>query len=49
MLPLALALIVIGLVAIFLAPPFGFIPGIVGIVLLVIYLVSAGRRAANTR
>ena len=49
MLGLALALIVIALVAFFIAGPLAFVPGIVGIVLLVLYLVGAGRRATNAR
>ena len=43
----ALALIVIGLLLGFLAGPYGFIAGIVGLVLLVLYLIGFGRRAAS--
>jgi hypothetical protein len=49
MIGVALALIVIGIVLGFLAGPFGFIAGIVGLVLLVLYLIGFGRRAASTR
>lgn len=49
MLGLAIALIVVALIALLFAGPLAFIPGIVGIVLLVIYLAGAGRRAAKTR
>ncbi len=44
MIGLALALIVVGIVLVFLAPPFGFIVGIVGLILLVVYLIGFGRR-----
>jgi hypothetical protein len=47
MIGVALALIVIGLVLGFLAGPFGFIAGFVGLVLLVLYLIGFGRRAAS--
>jgi 4-hydroxybenzoate polyprenyltransferase len=41
---LAIALIIIGIFVGFLAFPFGFLPGLIGLVLLVIYAVSAVRR-----
>ena len=46
MIGVALALIVIGLVLGFLAGPFGFVAGAVGLALLVLYLLGFGRRAA---
>jgi hypothetical protein len=47
MIGVALALIVIGLVLGFLAGPFGFIAGAVGLALLVLYLLGLGRAAAS--
>jgi hypothetical protein len=47
MIGVALALIVIGLVLGFLAGPFGFIAGAVGLVLLVLYLLGLGRSVAS--
>ena len=44
---LAIALIVIGLIAGFLAGPLGFVGLIVGLILLVVYFVGAGRRATD--
>jgi hypothetical protein len=46
MIGVAIALILIGIVLGFLAGPFGFIAGIVGLVLLVLYLLGFGRNAA---
>jgi hypothetical protein len=48
MIGLAIALIVVGLVIGFLIPPFGFIAAAVGLVLLILFLVGFGRRAADT-
>jgi hypothetical protein len=45
MLGLALALIVIGVLLGFIVFPFGFLPGVVGVILLVLFLVGFGRRA----
>jgi 4-hydroxybenzoate polyprenyltransferase len=45
MIGLALALIVVGIVLIFFAGPFGFIVGIVGLILLIAYAFGFGRRA----
>ena len=45
MIGVALALIVIGLLLGFLAGPFGFVAGAVGLVLLVLYLLGIGRQA----
>ena len=45
----ALALIVIGAVFLFLVPWVGIIVGIVGVVLLVLFLLGFGRRAAEGR
>ncbi len=47
MLGLALALILVGIVVGFIAFPFGFLPGLVGLVLLVLYLLGLGRRVAE--
>ena len=47
MIGVALALIVIGLVLGFLAGPFGFIAGAVGLVLLVLYLLGLGRSVTS--
>jgi len=45
----ALALIVIGAVFLFIVPWVGIIVGIVGVVLLVLFLLGFGRRAAEGR
>jgi hypothetical protein len=45
----ALALIVIGVVFLFIVPWVGIIVGIVGVVLLVLFLLGFGRRAAEGR
>ena len=45
MIGLALALIVAGIVLVFFAGPFGFIVGIVGLVMVVAYAIGFGRRA----
>jgi 4-hydroxybenzoate polyprenyltransferase len=49
MIGLALALIVAGIVLVFFAGPFGFVVGIVGVVLLVAYAIGFGRRAKEGR
>jgi 4-hydroxybenzoate polyprenyltransferase len=45
MIGVAVALIVAGIVLVFFAGPFGFIVGIVGLVLLIAYAFGFGRRA----
>ena len=45
----ALALIVIGAVFLFIVPWVGIIVGIVGVILLVLFLLGFGRRAAEGR
>jgi len=45
----ALALIVIGAVFLFIVPWVGIIVGIVGVVLLALFLLGFGRRAAEGR
>lgn len=47
MIAVAVAAVVIGLVLGFLIPPYGFVAAAVGLVLLVVWLVGAGRRAAS--
>ena len=49
MIGLAIALIVVGVVLGFLVPWVGIPVGIVGLVLVVLYLVGFGRRAAADR
>ena len=49
MIGVAVALVVIGLVLGFIAGPFGFAVGAVGLVLFVIYLTGFGRRASSGR
>ena len=49
MLGVAIALIFIGILLGFLAGPFGFIAGIVGLVLLVLYMLGFARGAASGR
>ena len=46
MLGLALALLVLGVILGFIVFPFGFLPGIVGLMLLVAFLFGFGRQAA---
>jgi hypothetical protein len=48
MIGVALALIVIGLLLGFLAGPFGFIAGAVGLVLLVLYVLGFTRRTVGS-
>jgi len=45
----ALALIVIGVVFIFIVPWVGIVAGAVGVVLLVLFLLGFGKRAAEGR
>jgi hypothetical protein len=45
----ALALIVIGVVFLFIVPWMGIVVGIVGVILLVLFLLGFGRRAAEGR
>jgi hypothetical protein len=45
----ALALIVIGVVFLFIVPWVGIVVGIVGVILLVLFLLGFGRRAAEGR
>jgi hypothetical protein len=45
----ALALIVIGVIFLFIAPWVGIVVGIVGVILLVLFLLGFGRRAAESR
>ena len=47
MLGLALALIVIGVVLLFIIPWVGIPAGIVGLILAILYLAGIGRRAAE--
>jgi hypothetical protein len=47
MLPAAAALIVIGLIMLFIIPGVGLVAGIIGVLLLVLYAVGIGRRAAR--
>ncbi|HEX9351565.1 MAG TPA: hypothetical protein VF877_09865 [Gaiellaceae bacterium] len=45
----ALALIVIGVIFLFIVPWVGIVVGIVGVILLVLFLLGFGRRAAEGR
>jgi Flp pilus assembly protein TadB len=45
----ALALIVIGVIFLFILPWVGIVVGIVGVILLVLFLLGFGRRAAEGR
>jgi hypothetical protein len=49
MLGVAIALVVIGVVLLFMVPWVGLPLGIVGLVLAVLYLAGVGRRAAEPR
>ena len=49
MIGVAIALILVGLLLGFIAFPFGFAPGIVGLILLVVALAGFGRRAGSER
>jgi hypothetical protein len=44
----AIALIVLGVLLLFLVPWVGLAAGIVGVILVVLYLVGVGRRVAET-
>lgn len=43
----ALALVLVGIVLLFFVPILGFVAGAAGLVLFVVWLVGAGRRATN--
>jgi hypothetical protein len=45
----ALAMIVIGVIFLFIVPWVGIVVGIVGVILLVLFLLGFGRRAAEGR
>ena len=45
----AVALIVIGVIFLFIVPWVGIVVGIVGVILLVLFLLGFGRRAAEGR
>jgi hypothetical protein len=45
----ALALVVIGVIFLFIVPWVGIVVGIVGVILLVLFLLGFGRRAAEGR
>ena len=47
MIGLALALIVVGVVLLFIIPWVGIAAGIVGVILAILYLAGVGRRAAE--
>lgn len=49
MIGVALALIVVGVVLLFIIPWVGLAAGIVGLILAVLYVVGVGRRAAQPR
>jgi hypothetical protein len=49
MIGVALALIVLGVILLFLVPWVGLVAGAVGIVLVVLFLAGFGRRAAEGR
>ena len=49
MLPLAIAALVIGVIFLFIIPWVGIVVGAVGVALLVVYFVGAGRRATEPR
>jgi Flp pilus assembly protein TadB len=49
MLAVALAAVVVGIVFLFIIPWVGIPVGIVGLILLGVYLFGAGRRATQTR
>ena len=49
MIGVALALIVIGVVLLFVIPWVGLAAGIVGLILAVLYMAGVGRRAAHPR
>ena len=47
MLAAAIALIVLGIVFGLIAPPFGFAPIVIGLIVLVLFLVGVGKRASE--
>ena len=47
MIGVALALIIVGVIFLFVITPVGIAVGLVGLVLLVVWLLGFGRRAAN--
>ena len=49
MIGLALALLVVGLVLLFIIPWVGIPVGIIGLVLVILYVAGIGRRAAEPR
>ena len=49
MIGLALALVVVGLVLLFIIPWVGIPVGIIGLVLVILYVAGVGRRAAAPR
>jgi hypothetical protein len=49
MIGVALALIVIGVILLFIIPWVGMAAGVVGLVLAILYVVGIGRRAAEPR
>ena len=49
MIGVALALVVIGVILLFLIPWVGIAAGIVGVVLAILYVAGIGRRAAEPR
>ncbi len=49
MIGVALALVVIGLILLFIIPWVGIAVGVVGLVLVVLYLLGFGKRAAEGR
>ena len=49
MIGVAIALVVLGIVLLFMVPWIGVPLGIVGLILLVLYLAGVGRRAAHPR
>ncbi len=48
MIPAAIVLILLGVVLGLVAPPFGFAPAVIGIVLVVAALVGIGKRATES-
>jgi hypothetical protein len=44
----AIALVVLGLLLLFIVPWVGIAAGVVGVILVVLYLVGVGRRVAET-
>lgn len=48
MLAVALALVILGIIGLFLFARGGIVVGLVGLVLLILFLIGFGRRAAQT-